>query len=178
VAVGSTQIVATLGATAAVQDQYTEGYFAVQAGTGLGQIAKIRAHDSVLASGEITLNLYDPVVTAIASGATWTLMANPWADVIIVPVTTRTGIAVGVPNHAIPAATTAAPRYGWMQTWGPASCLGASGDLVVGNGIIGGVVVGSMDLALANEVLDRIGSSLATITTNTVYQSVYLQIAP
>ena len=178
VVAGSTKIVATLGATAAVQNQYAEGYFKVQAGTGLGQIYKIRAHEAAALSTEITLDLYDPVLTTIASGATWTLIANPWADIIITPVTTRTGMAVGVPSHAIPGATTAAPTFGWMQTWGPCSVLGDTTDITVGLGVTQSVVVGSVTLALENEILDRVGIGMATLTTNTVYQTVYLQIAP
>jgi hypothetical protein len=182
---GSRVIRANMGATAGHDNQYEDGYIKIESGTGLGQMYKIKKHIAIDSSGAgniATFELYDDVRTTIATAAVFSLVPNPWADVLIYPGTTATGMAVGVPNHAIPAATTTAPTYGWIQTWGLCSVLNQSGagGCVVASGVIptGAATVGAVDVAGETEIKQRIGIAYQTLATDAVYINVFLQIAP
>ena len=178
---GRTTVTAVLGATAAIQDEYEEGYVQIESSTlGLGQMRKIRGgHPAIASSGTISVDLYDPVAITPTGTVTWSFVHNPWSNVIITPVTTITGMIVGVAPVVVPAATaTTAPVFFWAQTWGPAAVLGDASDTVVGQSLIASAVVGSVGVAVETDIKQRIGVSMGTLTTNTVYQSVYLQIAP
>jgi hypothetical protein len=128
-AIGATVISATLfGATAAVADQYKDGWAHVNKGTGVGQRFRIKSHLAVAASAVITLNLYEDTPVRIALDATseFTLVPNPFRGFLIhdSPATAK---ILGVTNCAVPAS-----YYCWLQTRGPACVLGA-GTLVIGN---------------------------------------------
>ena len=177
--VGSTSFTAVLGATLAHTNMYAEGYIKIQSSTlGLGQIYKLRDHESVASAGTASFTTYDPIVTTPTGTVTWSLIQNPWADIIITPITTLTQIQVGVPLLAIPAASTTTPVYCWVQTWGICSVLGDTSDTVVGSAVIGSAVVGSVGVAVETDIKQRVGISMETLTTNTVHQTVFLQIAP
>lgn len=203
--VNATQITVTLGATAAMTDQYRDGYLRIQDATlGLGQFFKLKGHTFVAASGVLTANLYDPVVTATTGTQTWTLTANPWADPVILVASgsTQTGVAVGVPLVNIAASTTTtgtsivppsgylttsvsgstytytSVQYGWLQTWGPCSVLLDASATVAGSGIIGGTVAGSVGVAVETDIKQRIGVAMSSLTASGKYHSIFLQIAP
>jgi hypothetical protein len=178
---GSTRVTLTLGATAAIENQYEEGYLTIESSTlGLGQIRKIRGgHAAVLSGGVITLDLYDPLNITPTGTVTWTLLANPYSNFIITPVTTITGTLVGVPQVAIPAAaSTTAPVYAWLQTWGPTSVLKDASTLVVGQGVIASATVGAVGVAVETDIKQRVGIAMGGIATSAVYANVFLQIAP
>jgi hypothetical protein len=178
---GRSSLTAVLGATAAIQDEYEEGYLYIQSSTlGLGQMRKIKGgHPAIASAGTLSVDLYDPVAITPTGTVTWTLIHNPWSNVIITPVTTITALCVGVAPVVIPAAAaTTAPVYFWAQTWGVASILGDTSDTVVDSSLIPSAVVGSVGVAVETDIKQRIGISMGTLATNTVYQSVYLTIAP
>lgn len=183
--VGSTKFTAVMGATAGVLNEYEDGYFKIESSTlGPGQIYKVKKHAAIGSGATVEFELYDPVVTTPTGTVTWSFIHNPWAHVIITPVTTLTNMICGAPLVTVPAAAaTTAPVYFWMQTWGPCSVLGDTSDVSIGGALKGSAVVGSsalfgLDGNALTQVPQTIGLSLGTITTNTVYQDVYLMIAP
>ncbi len=175
---GTKTITLTLGATAAYENEYQDGYIKVEGGTnGIGQIYKIRGHSAVASGGVLTAELYDPMVTATSGSEVWTLLANPWADVVIQP-TTITAPAAGVTLVNFAAATTAAPIYGWLQTGGVSSCLIDTSNVVAGSGMIpGGAVAGALGVAVETDIKQRVAVSMETLSTDSVYASVYLLIS-
>jgi hypothetical protein len=116
VAVGSLQVVVSVGATAVTQDQYADGYLVVRDGTGKGQMLQIAGNTAVSsAGGAVTVQLQDAVIVALATADTKVDLISPWSGVLA---STTLSQAVGVPL-----ATLAAGEYGWVQTKGPASVL-------------------------------------------------------
>jgi hypothetical protein len=178
--VGSRRVTITLGATAAHANMYQGGYLSIQsATTGAGQSFRLKGHAAVLASGVLTADLEEPVTVATSGTTTWTLVQNPWADVVIQP-TSVTAPCVGVAQCDWAAATTTAPIYGWLQTWGYTRVLNGTTDVVVGSGVTpwGTTTAGAMAVAVETNILQRIGVAFETLTTDNVYVGVMLQIAP
>lgn len=192
-AVGSTSIsLASIGATAAAEQEYQDGYIKIQSSTlGIGQIYKIRSHDYVAASGTFTAQLYDPVVTAATGTLIVTLIHNPWGNVVIQP-TSITAPAAGVTLVNYAAASTASvvtagylrtatatwtqARYGWLQTRGVSSVLMDTTDIVAGSGLIVGATAGAVGVAVETDIKQRVGIAIESLSTNSVYGSVMLQI--
>lgn len=176
--VGATRVTATLGATAAYAGEYKDGYLYIEsATTGAGQMFKLRDHAAVASSGVLTADLYDPVITATSGTTTWSLVHEAWASVVIQP-TTITAPAAGVTLVNWPAATSTAPNFGWLQTGGLCSVLNGTTDLVAGSGVTpwGATTAGAIAVAVETNILQRIGVSTQTITTNDTYVVVHLQI--
>lgn len=119
VAVGSTTVTATLGATAATLNQYAGGYLNVNDATGEGISYLIKGHAAVASSGVITVELAEPVKVALTTSSEVTLKTNLYSGVIVVPsAATPGGVPTGVANVSITNA-----YYGWLQTAGPVSAL-------------------------------------------------------
>lgn len=126
-AVGDFVITATLGATAAAANLYTNGTVVVEKGTlGAGLTYLVSGHAAVLSSGIITINLKDAVVTAPTGTVTVSLIQNNYSSVIQMPVTTATGTAIGAAIYPITAA-----QYGWVCSRGITGVL-ADGAQTVG----------------------------------------------
>jgi hypothetical protein len=174
---GSINLSATLGATAAYLNEYEEGHLKIQsATTGAGQAFRISEHAAVLSSGVLSFQTPDPVVTATSGTTTWSLVHNPYGSVVICP-TTLVAPAVGVTLVNWPAATTAAPIYGWLQTWGLCSVLMDTSALVAGHGVgLSGITAGACAVAAA-DVEQTIGFAMEAMTTDDVYADVFLTIA-
>lgn len=197
---GATSVTMVISATVAAQDAYKDGYLKVEGGTaGIGQIFRIRTHTytsdlTTPTTWTLYANLYDPVTTTTTGSEVLTLVANPWANVVIQP-TSVSAPAVGVTMVNFPAAATAAvptygyertavatwtqPVYGWIQTWGVCSVLNGTDNLVCGSGVIpwGTTTAGAIGVAVETDILQRIGVSMETITTDNIYASAFLQIA-
>jgi hypothetical protein len=176
--VGTTRVSVVLGATAMVANQYAEGYLQIQsATTGAGQNFKLRTHAAAGSGATATFDLYDPIATALTGTITWSLKANNAADVILMPATTPTGSAAGVNMVDVPAASTTAPVFFWVQTWGEAA-VQSTGSLVAGTGVAISGTAGSIAVEGATTVTQRFGVSLHTLATASVFAPVYLMIAP
>jgi len=145
---GAKSLSITLGATAATEDQYKDGYVYVNDGTGEGHLYKIRQHDAISSGAAGTFNLYDgdTIATAFAAAALVGLVKNPYKDFIVYP-TTATGHAVGVVPTDFDD-----DDFGWVQTWGPAAVLC---DVAF---VIGNHVRVSDNTAGSGEPLDRDGT--------------------
>lgn len=117
-AIGAKVITATLGASAALANQYAGGKLTVSVTPGLGQSCLIAGHAAVLSGGVITVNLEDELRVAItAANSKMGLIANLYDRVIQSP-TTATGAIIGGCVFPI-----AASEYGWLQTGGLGAAL-------------------------------------------------------
>jgi len=118
-----------LGATAAVANEYQNGYLHISVTADGGSMYPIAQHDAVLSAGTITANLAQgaAIITAWTTSTRTNFVHNPWRSVIRVPVTTITQALVGVAIREVTAA-----NYCWVQTAGPCSVF-TSGTLILGN---------------------------------------------
>lgn len=117
-AIGDRTVTVTNGATTAVTvDTFADGYLNVEDDAGEGYLYTIKSNGAAATGAAITVNLYEPLQVAWTTATTVNLFRNPMSHVIIHP-SPATALLVGVTPRAI-----AASRYGWFQTWGPASVL-------------------------------------------------------
>ena len=128
---GATAVLFTPSATAITANEYRDGYLNINDDAGEAYALKVLNHlAETTGTTEFTVNLIDPVAVALGAGATGTLVQSPYGEVIQVAVTTRVGQAVGAGCGIVTNA-----QFGWIQTHGPASVLGA-GTLVIGDDVI------------------------------------------
>jgi hypothetical protein len=180
--VGRTSFTAVLGATAAHANMYEDGYIKIESSTlGPGQLLKLRGHAAISSAGTGSFELYDPVVTTPTGTVTWSLIRNPWADIVIMP-TTATAPAAGVVSVDWAAASTTAPLYGWVQSVGPAAGLIDTADVVVGTGltpsaaVAGSFKCATLDGNAATSLPEIIAVAMETIATNSIHASIFLRI--
>lgn len=175
IAVGSQQVTVTLGGTAATANQYAGGYLQVYDGTGAGQNLLIRNHPAQASTtGNLTLNLVDPLSTAIVAGTSKVSLAvHPMTNLIISDAsgTATTDVFGGVPDVSVTAA-----NYGWFQVRGVTNVL-IDGTPAVGSGVIQGTVAGSVAVEAATTVTSRIGVVYSVAGVTTKYGFVNLAIA-
>lgn len=106
---GTFQILVTNGATKLNVNQFQGGYLVTASGTGLGQTLKISSHQaSVASTGTFLVTLEDAIVTTLDATTKVSLIANPYAGVVISNHTTL-GQTVGVTLYPVAAST--APTY-------------------------------------------------------------------
>jgi hypothetical protein len=109
-AVGALGVATALGASTTA-DQYRDGYFAVEVGTGGGYVYAIGTHGVIATGG--TVPLREPVQVAIpATAASISLVSSTFRSVVVAP-TTETGAIAGCAVKPI-----AASAFGWLQTKG------------------------------------------------------------
>lgn len=174
-AIGSTVVNVTPGATALTANQYAEGWIQIDTTPGQGLMYGVNSHLANAGSVALAINLDadDPINVALTTSSRVGLIANPYADVILVP-TTRTGICIGVPLVPI-----AIGSYGWLQTWGPAAVLINGTPAVSAPVINGATTTGSVDVwtAAAQPTSQYIGDMMQ-VGVSTKYNAVFLRIAP
>lgn len=153
-AVGATSLTTTASITVTA-NQYTGGYAMVAVTPGIGQMFQIGTHPATT-SAALTFNIVDPVITALTTSSTVSLVANPYAGVIINP-TTATGTIAGVAVAATPIA-----GYGWIQTKGPSNVL-AQGTVVVGEEVAASSTTAGCVVATSG-VLASVGVAMQGIT--------------
>jgi hypothetical protein len=129
VAVGGTQVKATYGTTAVTAGIYDEGYLIVNAGTGLGQISKIKHNSTTSATAAssptgtaygVVFDLFDPFLVALDTTSKVSVVHNTYN--LTQEIASLTARAAGVP---LIAQTTA--YYGWLQCRGVAAVYSADG---------------------------------------------------
>lgn len=132
---GTNQILVTNGATVLNVNQFQQGYLITASGTGAGQTLKIASHQPAAASGTFLVTLEDPIVTTLDATTTVSLIANPYANIVISNHTTL-GSPVGVTLYPLAASTAATysgttgalttagvNQYGLIVCKGPTGCL-------------------------------------------------------
>lgn len=132
-AVGSNKVTVTLGATAATENQYQDGWLVGIDGTGSNQLRRIKSHPAADSAATLELTLYDTIETAFATNDEISLIKNTYADLI-----THTGndvLAVGVPACNVAAGNTNT-QYFWLQTAGPAVVQGDASTFVQGDIVV------------------------------------------
>jgi hypothetical protein len=117
-AVGDTSVTVLLGATAATEDQYKDGYLQIYDGaaTAVGQNLRISSNPAAALSTAMTIQLADPVRYACIATDSYALIPNPWSVCIVIA-------AAATPPAGVPATKIAASSYGWFQTGGVANLL-------------------------------------------------------
>jgi hypothetical protein len=149
--IGTFSITATSGATAGAANLYAEGLIDVDTTPGNGYAYGVKDHLAIGSASLFTVNLFtdDPLQVALTSSSRVGLIQNIYSGVIQSPVTTATGVIVGVAPYIIKAT-----QYGWIQTAGLASVL-VNGTPALGSTVIGtsGTTAGAVDIATATTIL-------------------------
>lgn len=171
--IGATQVTITLGATAAIANQYGEGYMQVDLTPGNGIMYGVCSHPAIASSGTgvFTLCPDESIQVALTGSSRVGLIANPYADLIVVP-TTATAIVAGVPLVAAPIG-----HYCWVQTWGPCPVL-INGTPGVGTSVVASATTaGAVDVAtVAAEVNTRFVGRMMQTGVSTRNNAVNLMI--
>lgn len=116
-ALGAKTVTVTLGATAAVADEYAGGVLVVNDATGEGTRYRISGHPAADASATLQLTLERPVAgTALVSGSEFELNHNPWNGVVEAAVEERQ-------PAGIPLVSVTAGEYCWLLTRGETGVL-------------------------------------------------------
>lgn len=127
--IGQSSIFVTCASSVAA-NFYADGYMVIASGAGQGVGPyMINNHAAVSTGATGTFNLYaeDALVVAITNTSTVSLVPNKYKGVIQMPASTATGVIVGVATYIIPAGS-----FGWIQTWGLCSVLGADTTAIGG----------------------------------------------
>lgn len=165
--IGARQLVLTLGAVAASENQYAEGVACVTTTPGEGWAYGISGHAAVLSAGVITLNLRpdDLLQAAIATTSRVTLYPHSCRGVIQAPAA-LTGAPVGVAVYPI-----GAGRYGWVGVCGEFPCLIAGtpgvGQAVSITGTAGAAAINSTTLPIiGNAVVTGVAGKYQPVHVN------------
>ena len=131
VSVGDKSIVVTLGGTSAVtKDQYADGYITTVAGTGAGNVYRIRDHLAGATTTNVTINFADNenIAATIAAGTTTaSLMHNEYFQIVLRP----TGSTQVAPYAGVLPVAASANFYCWVQRRGPAAMLVSATAIVI-----------------------------------------------
>jgi hypothetical protein len=171
-ALGATTVTVTLGATAAVANEYAEGLLVVNDATGEGTSYRIASHPAADASATLQLTLSDPIKNvALVSGSEVSLVHNAYNGVV--EGTTVTRRAAGVPLVNATAGT-----FVWLQTGGvcPVLCdttttLGAKQKA----GAVAGSVTDMTDILGASAEVE-VGTADVMAGVDTEYRPITLTI--
>lgn len=172
-AANSNSVTYTIGATALTANQYQDGYFQVNTGTGAGQSLLIaNTTTSSAGSTAITVKLKDATyVATAATDSKFSLQPNEYSKIVISNHSANTAILLtGVPPISIPDA-----NYGWFQVGGPAAVLidttPAVGIPVVASSNVDGAVFANT----ASLFQPNVGYMLV-VGVDTTYKPVFLQL--
>jgi hypothetical protein len=169
-------VTATAGATAGAANLYAEGYLDVDTTPGNGYVYTIKDHLAIGSGASFSVNLFkdDPIQVALTTSSRVGLVQNVYSGVIQAPVTTATGVIVGVAPYIIKAT-----QYGWIQTYGPASTL-INGTPALGAAVVGisATTAGSVDvITTTNLVTAPIIGHMMQVGVSTKNNWVFLRIA-
>lgn len=172
-AIGATRVSVTLGATAAAENLYKDGYLLVNDDTGEGHYYRIKSHLLIGSGGTGWINLYEdsPIKVALVNGSTTvTLVRNPFAQVIIHPSPPTAKIA------GVTLVNVSANAYCWLQTRGPCAVL-TNGTLVAGDHAVPSTAVdGSVMPSAAFETDGPSVGKVITVNADTEYSLIDLYI--
>ena len=143
----------TLGATAATLDQYFQGYGVISVTPGAGQVYLFDTTPVVASSGSFagTLAAGHAIRVALTTTSRVDLIKNPFHNVIQSPITTATGVAVGVAVSIIATSETG-NDFGFLQTRGIAAVLTSGTVLLGAEVIVPSLAAGAVNAALVTEL--------------------------
>lgn len=130
---GDPYIQVTNGTATITSAQFQGGTITVYtSGTSLiGEEYEIKRITGTLTTGgALQVYLDRPLRAAISTSATVNMKRSPWSGVIQAPITTQTGMAVGVAVYPIKAA-----QYGWILSHGECNVLSSNQTAAVGSDI-------------------------------------------
>lgn len=169
-AIGVKDVTVTLATDAATFNQYADGWLAVSDGgvdIGQGEMYKIVGNDVGSAGSTCVLHLDRGLKTAWTSSTRVSINTNLYKLLIQCPVTTPTGLVMGVPNIEVDI-----NYYFWLQTWGMCNLL-IKTALTMGTNVLLDVAAagsgGVDDGALVNTVIGAAGLVVATTDSGMVY---------
>ena len=172
----------TLGATAATIDQYFEGYGIISVTPGAGQVYKFGSTPVVASSGSFAGSLAagHAIRVALTTTSRVDLIKNPYDNVIQSPITTATGVAVGVALAVIVTSETG-NNWGWLQTRGIAAILTEGTVLLGAEVIIPSLAAGSINAALVTELGTTQSSEqgvgiVQRVAATAAWSTIFLQI--
>jgi hypothetical protein len=129
-AVGAESVSVTTVTDTLAANHFADGLLAVTDGdAAMGSMYDIKSHTGG-AAGALVFTLAETVKVAITTSSRITIVKNVYDGAIQAPVTTATGIIIGV----APVAVTAS-YYFWCQTWGMSNVL-VKTALAVGNQVV------------------------------------------
>jgi len=118
--IGAVEVSVTTSTDAVTKNQFGGGEFGItdgDAANAMGDIYEILSHPAG-AAGAIVFTLTEALVRAVTTSSRISIIKNIYEDVIQAPVTTPSGMAVGVACSPI-----AIDGYGFLQTYGMANVL-------------------------------------------------------
>lgn len=162
----------TLGATAAVDSEYDEGYVTVNVTPDVGRVYKVSHMGAIGSGGTATPTLAEPIVTAWTTATRVNLVHNAWRKTIEGTVSTIR--PAGVPMTAV---TTL--NYYWAQSRGVAAVLCDTtttlGAVQKCSGSVAGAVTDQTDnLGASSELTVGVASIMAGADTE--YRPIVLTI--
>lgn len=172
-ALGAFTVTFTLGNTAAVANEYAEGWLVINDATGEGTKYRIKSHPAASGLATLEVTLYNPIRnTALVSGSEASLVHNTYNAVV--EGTSSTKRAAGVPLVSVTAG-----EYCWLQTRGvcPVLCdttttLGAKQKA---SGSVAGAVTDMTDILGASAEVE-IGTADVMAGVDTEYRPISLTI--
>lgn len=175
-AAGQNKVTVTLATDAAVVGLFDDGYLSVYDGTaatGLGQTYRIKKSAVATAGGALKLTLYDDLVILLTAGtATCNVITNEY-KAIKVSAANPVGFPVGVPLIVI-----ASGSYGWVQSWGPCSCLiGGTTPTNEEDLLVSTATAGALAVADGTLVNSSVGMLMHAAIADTKYGMVFLRIS-
>jgi hypothetical protein len=177
VAAGAASFTYTPGATAGAANLYENGFLQVDTTPGNGYMYGVDSHAAITSATAFTLNMRtdDPVQVALTTSSRVGLVPSLFRGVIQCPVTTATGVVVGVATYPITAA-----QYGWILTWGPAAVL-INGTPALGAAVVApsATTAGSVDvITTTNLVTAQIVGSMMQIGVSGKNNAVFVKLYP
>lgn len=169
-AIGDKRVQVTIGTGNAAEDDFADGWFVVQDGTGEGRAYPIEGHSAITASTAGWFRLKEQIDTAGALAEVNVDLVKNFYDGIVISVPDQADLIAGVPNVAVTAS-----EFAWFQTYGPCAvwfdeAVTNGAMLTIGTGTSGAVEM----LDAAGEPM--VGHVAGTAGVDTEYQLVDLQI--
>ena len=175
---GSTAVVSSCtGATAAVRDQYADGYIIITTGSGVGETYKVKGNEPAGSATAFSLTLYDGLASTWSTNSTHQIIQSLYFGAIAATTGTQ---AIGAPL-----VSTSANYYFWAQTWGPAAVYtdvavgpGAKNQLIVSANTAGAVShMGALTIGTGVVGTQIVGVPVGGLTlTTSIPQPVYLML--
>jgi hypothetical protein len=148
--IGSKFIEITLASVTA--NQFAGGYLTVGSGTGLGQTFRIKGNTATNnpATGNVRINFYEAITTALDATSDVLITGNPFSDIIVKDGTNYVTAGVSVST------TTTTKPYGWFLTKGITGCLqdDTTLALAVGKGVAPSAAVAGAVVSVGNAATD------------------------
>ena len=163
----------TIGATAVVANEYTEGYLVINVTPDVARTYKISYLGAVTSAGTANPTLFEPIVTAWTTATRVSLVHNAYANVVESASATRR--AAGVP---LVSATAAA--YYYAQTRGVTGVLAdqaiALGSRISASPSVAGAVVADNGTYGTALITTPLGSASIMAGVDTEYRPMFLTI--